>query len=92
MVNFTCKWIVGTCLSGIFIFNIYVLHTETVKDLIKFLRREDDTCEIRRQLGNAKILQNDLIYVISQHSKDTELFETCIRYVCMYVRMYYFWE
>ncbi|XP_072020658.1 protein timeless homolog [Amphiura filiformis] len=52
---------------------------ETVKDLIRFLRREDDTVEIRRQLGNAQILQNDLIYLLKQFHKETELFETCTR-------------
>ncbi|XP_038077743.1 protein timeless homolog isoform X2 [Patiria miniata] len=52
---------------------------ETLKDLIRFLRREDETCDIRRQLGNAQILQNDLLYITKQYNKDTELFETCIR-------------
>ncbi|XP_022107896.1 protein timeless homolog [Acanthaster planci] len=52
---------------------------ETLKDLIRFLRREDETCDIRRQLGNAQILQNDLLYITKQYHKDTELFETCIR-------------
>ncbi|XP_033625344.1 protein timeless homolog [Asterias rubens] len=52
---------------------------ETLKDLIRFLRREDETCDIRRQLGNSQILQNDLLYIAKQYHKDTELFETCIR-------------
>ncbi|PIK58364.1 hypothetical protein BSL78_04681 [Apostichopus japonicus] len=52
---------------------------ETVKDLIRYLRREDDTCDIRRQLGAAQILQNDLIPIVIQYNRQTELLETCIR-------------
>ncbi|XP_077993612.1 protein timeless homolog [Glandiceps talaboti] len=52
---------------------------ETVRDLIRFLRREDDTREIRRQLGYAQIVQNDLIPIIKGYSEDDELFETVIR-------------
>ena len=58
---------------------------ETVKDLIRFLKREDETCDIRRQLGHAQILQNDLIHVIKQYKEDTVLWETVIRlaHVCL---------
>nr|XP_054752328.1 protein timeless homolog [Lytechinus pictus] len=52
---------------------------ETIKDLIRFLKREDETCSIRRQLGHAQILQNDLIPLTKQFSKEEELFETTIR-------------
>ncbi|XP_070536276.1 protein timeless homolog [Ptychodera flava] len=52
---------------------------ETVRDLIRFLRREDDTREIRRQLGHAQIVQNDLIPIIVSYHEDDELFETVIR-------------
>ncbi|XP_071489964.1 protein timeless homolog [Diadema antillarum] len=52
---------------------------ETIKDLIRFLRREDETCAIRRQLGHAQILQNDLIPLTKQYHKEGELFETSIR-------------
>ena len=31
---------------------------ESLKDLIRFLRRDDTTCEIRRQLGYSEVLQN----------------------------------
>lgn len=30
---------------------------ESLKDLIRFLRREDETCNIRRQMGDARLLQ-----------------------------------
>ncbi|XP_033100607.1 protein timeless homolog [Anneissia japonica] len=52
---------------------------ETIKDLIKFLRREDDTKEVRRQLGGAQILQNDLLHIVKQYPEDETLFEATIR-------------
>lgn len=32
--------------------------SESLKDLVRFLRRDDTTCEIRRQLGYSEVLQN----------------------------------
>ena len=29
----------------------------SLKDLIRFLRREDDSCNVRRQMGHAQLLQ-----------------------------------
>ncbi|XP_053408285.1 protein timeless homolog isoform X2 [Mercenaria mercenaria] len=52
---------------------------ETVKDLIRFLKREDETCDIRRQLGHAQIVQNDLLPILVQYSKEETLWETVIR-------------
>ncbi|XP_023688185.2 protein timeless homolog isoform X1 [Paramormyrops kingsleyae] len=52
---------------------------ESVKDLIRYLRHEDDTRDIRQQLGAAQILQNDLLPIITQHSQDKPLFDACIR-------------
>ena len=60
------------------IYNIFS-RAETVKELIRFLRREDDTCDIRRQLGHAQILQKDLLPLVKQHHKDKPLFDTVIR-------------
>ena len=51
--------------------------------MIRFLRREDDTCDIRRQLGHAQILQKDLLPLVKQHHSDKPLFDTTIRYVVM---------
>lgn len=34
------------------------LFPESLKDLVRFLRRDDTTCEIRRQLGYSEVLQN----------------------------------
>ncbi|XP_067687307.1 protein timeless homolog [Haliotis asinina] len=52
---------------------------ETVKDLIRFLKREDETCDIRRQLGHAQILQTDLIPILKHYKDETTLFETVLR-------------
>ncbi|GFN94793.1 protein timeless homolog [Plakobranchus ocellatus] len=52
---------------------------ETVKDLIRFLRRDTDVCDIRRQLGNAQILQNDLIPMVKAYHDDKDLFDTVVK-------------
>ena len=69
-----------------YLFYIYFLKTkysfhltETVKDLIRFLRRDTNECAIRRQLGHAQIVQNDLIPIIKFYPEDKVLFETTIK-------------
>ncbi|KAG8452506.1 hypothetical protein GDO86_004335 [Hymenochirus boettgeri] len=52
---------------------------ESVKDLIRYLRHEDDTRDIRQQLGAAQILQNDLIPLVIQHHSEKQLFDAVIR-------------
>lgn len=52
---------------------------ESVKDLIRYLRHEDDTRDIRQQLGAGQILQNDLLPIITQHTEDKPLFDASIR-------------
>ncbi|XP_059185368.1 protein timeless homolog isoform X2 [Centropristis striata] len=52
---------------------------ESVKDLIRYLRHEDDTRDVRQQLGAGEIIQNDLLPIIIQHGKDKALFDACIR-------------
>ena len=59
--------------------NACVVFLETVKDLIRFLKREDESCDIRRQLGHAQILQNDLIPILKTYKDDRILWETVIR-------------
>lgn len=54
--------------------------TESIKDLIRYLRHEDDTRDIRQQLGAGQIIQNDLLPIITQHGHDKTLFDACIRY------------
>ncbi|XP_074536589.1 protein timeless homolog [Halichoeres trimaculatus] len=52
---------------------------ESVKDLIRYLRHEDDTRDVRQQLGASQIVQNDLLPIIVQHGQDKALFDACIR-------------
>ncbi|XP_040890183.1 protein timeless homolog [Toxotes jaculatrix] len=52
---------------------------ESVKDLIRYLRHEDDTRDVRQQLGAGQIIQNDLLPIIIQHGQDKALFDACIR-------------
>uniref|UniRef100_A0A4W6F1J4 Timeless circadian clock n=1 Tax=Lates calcarifer TaxID=8187 RepID=A0A4W6F1J4_LATCA len=52
---------------------------ESVKDLIRYLRHEDDTRDVRQQLGAGQIVQNDLLPIIIQHGQDKALFDACIR-------------
>ncbi|KAL5009791.1 hypothetical protein ScPMuIL_012096 [Solemya velum] len=52
---------------------------ETVKDLIRFLKREDDTFDVRRELGHAQILQNDLLPILHTYHKERNLFEAVVR-------------
>ena len=67
-----------------------MLISETVKDLIRFLKREDDSCDIRRQLGHAQILQNDLLLIVKHYSQDRALFETVVRSVLDIFNIYLF--
>ncbi|XP_041837183.1 protein timeless homolog isoform X2 [Melanotaenia boesemani] len=52
---------------------------ESVKDLIRYLRYEDDTRDVRQQLGDSQIVQNDLLPIIIQYRQDKSLFDACIR-------------
>ncbi|XP_061147594.1 protein timeless homolog [Syngnathus typhle] len=52
---------------------------ESVKDLIRYLRYEDDTRDVRQQLGEGHIVEHDLLPIIIQHGHDKALFDTCIR-------------
>ncbi|XP_031205478.1 protein timeless homolog isoform X3 [Mastomys coucha] len=52
---------------------------ESVKDLIRYLRHEDETRDVRQQLGAAQILQSDLLPILTQHRQDKALFDAVIR-------------
>lgn len=64
----SCPWLFPACVA------------ESVKDLIRYLRHEDDTRDVRQQLGAGQIVQNDLLPIIIQHGQDRTLFDACIRY------------
>ncbi|KAK2582183.1 hypothetical protein KPH14_004539 [Odynerus spinipes] len=54
---------------------------DVIKDLIKYLKRDDDTHTIRRYLGQTKVLQTDLIKIFIQHSDKSELWDVLLRLI-----------
>nr|UHH90575.1 timeless-m [Pyrrhocoris apterus] len=54
---------------------------ETTRDIIRYLRRDEQTHDIRRFLGNTKILQTDLLPILQCHSKEKELFDLILRLI-----------
>ncbi|XP_017771147.1 PREDICTED: protein timeless homolog [Nicrophorus vespilloides] len=52
---------------------------ESVKDLIRYLRRDDGSHDIRRQLGETKVVQTDLLPLLKNYWEETELFDTLLR-------------
>lgn len=55
----------------------------TVKDLIRYLRRDGEDHEIRRHIGETKVVQTDLMPMLICHWENTELFDVTLRY-CVY--------
>lgn len=47
--------------------------------MIRFLRRDDDTLGIRRELGQMKLIQTHLIPIICEYHKDAGLFDVVLR-------------
>lgn len=58
---------------------------DVIKDLIRYLRRDDDTHTIRRFLGQTKLLQTDLVKILIHHVKYTELWDVLLRYVIIII-------
>lgn len=54
---------------------------ETVKDLIRYLRRDDETHDIRRQLGETGVLQTDLLPLLKSYWEQTDLIDVLLRWV-----------
>jgi timeless len=61
------------------IYNTYFNISETIKDLIRYLRRDDESHEIRRYLGEAKILQSDLLPILRNFWEKEDLFDVILR-------------
>lgn len=70
----------------------YPVSTESVKDLIRYLRHEDETRDVRQQLGAAQILQSDLLPILTQHRQDKPLFDAVIRFVPRPFAFYHAWR
>lgn len=86
--------------SGLFIskLDLYIfdnainLLIDVIKDLIRYLKRDDDTHSIRRFLGRTKLLQTDLVKILIHHVSNIELWDVLLRYYiakynlnCVYV-------
>ena len=54
---------------------------EAVRELIRFLRRDDETHEIRRYLGTAKILEKDLVPILIHRHSNEEILDLLLRLV-----------
>merc|ERR1719158_2702764 len=52
---------------------------ECVKDLIRFLRRDDANHEVRRALGGMGVVKSDLVPILRDHSNHRELFDVTLR-------------
>lgn len=52
---------------------------ETTKDLVRYLRKDDESHEIRRALGETRVVQTDLLPLIRDYSEESELFDVIIR-------------
>ncbi|KAG6441528.1 hypothetical protein O3G_MSEX001806 [Manduca sexta] len=63
--------------SGKYLIDEYTLNT--VKDLIRYLRRDGEDHEIRRHLGQTKVLQTDLLPMLADHGENSELFDVTLR-------------
>ncbi|KPJ08860.1 Protein timeless-like [Papilio machaon] len=53
----------------------------TVKDLIRYLRRDGEDHEIRRHFGQTKVLQTDLLPMLIDHWEYSELFDVTLRLI-----------
>ncbi|KAL0882454.1 hypothetical protein ABMA27_000930 [Loxostege sticticalis] len=63
--------------TGKYLIDEFTLNT--VKDLIRYLRRDGEDHEIRRHFGQTKVLQTDLIPMLISHWENTELFDVTLR-------------
>ncbi|XP_033326523.2 circadian regulator timeout [Megalopta genalis] len=54
---------------------------DVIKDLIKYLRRDDDDHVVRQFLGQTKLLQTDLMKIFICHSDKTDLWDVLLRLI-----------
>ncbi|RZF49039.1 hypothetical protein LSTR_LSTR011401 [Laodelphax striatellus] len=54
---------------------------ESIKDLIRFLRRDTEDHSVRRFLGSSKVLKTDLVPILIHHSDNDELFDVVLRLI-----------
>ncbi|CAL7943920.1 unnamed protein product [Xylocopa violacea] len=54
---------------------------DVIKDLIKYLRRDNDSHVVRQFLGQTNLLQTDLIKIFIDHSDKVELWDVLLRLI-----------
>lgn len=50
-----------------------------IRSILRYLRNESTSCDIRRELGNVKILTSDLIPLLKVCKSDPTLFDLTVR-------------
>ncbi|OQR79052.1 protein timeless-like [Tropilaelaps mercedesae] len=55
--------------------------TESLKDLLRYLRRDDESFAIRRALGQINVIKTDLLPLLRFYHKDAELFDITAKLV-----------
>ncbi|XP_045765295.1 protein timeless homolog isoform X2 [Maniola jurtina] len=65
--------------TGKYLIDDFTLNT--VKDLIRYLRRDGEDHEIRRHFGQTKVLQTDLLPMLIDHWEKDELFDVTLRLI-----------
>ncbi|KAL4716642.1 hypothetical protein ACJJTC_008277 [Scirpophaga incertulas] len=63
--------------TGKYLIDEFTLNT--VKDLIRYLRRDGEDHEIRRHFGQTKVVQTDLIPMLINHWENAELCDVTLR-------------
>lgn len=67
--------------GGILFYNTINFLIDVIKDLIRYLKRDNDTHVIRRFLGQTRLLQTDLVKILIHHVENIELWDVLLRYV-----------
>ena len=61
---------------------IILLFSESVRDLIRYLRNDDRAHTARRLCGERNIVENDLVPLMKS-TKDENMFDACLRLVSL---------
>ncbi|XP_076173322.1 protein timeless homolog [Ptiloglossa arizonensis] len=85
MSNYLSTELTATCAAlGYYDGNKYHLDKhclDVIKDLIRYLRRDDDNHIVRQFLGQTKLLETDLIKIFIEHSDKLELWDVLLRQI-----------
>ncbi|XP_076629145.1 protein timeless homolog [Colletes latitarsis] len=85
MSNYLSTELTATCAAlGYYDGSKYYLDKyclEVIKDLIRYLRRDDDSHTVRQFLYQAKVLETDLIKIFIEHTDKLELWDVLLRLI-----------